>query len=365
MKVDISVVGRITEQCNFNCLYCYMDQKKNQYMDLTTVENIIRKFQDYNDEIAHFTWIGGEPLLMPDKFFEHIIHYSKASNPKNLEVSHFIQTNGYFLDDKRINFLQNLGFKIGVSYDGSKELQDNLRPIKCGKGTYDKLQQNLTSANKSVGTITVITRLCYGKEREIYQNLKSLTKAASLNFYAPTGFGLGSEDRLLPTKDEAKEMMIRFYEMWRDDSNQKFQLNPFAEIVRSFFNGMNKICEYSTISCYRIIGIDVGGHVYTCSRSTHMPETFMGDVNHQNLNEILNSQPHEAILNRYLKLKEEGCKYFSICSGGCPIEALSHKKDFMDKTYYCCDVKGELFKRIGEDLNNDKTRRSLESRLFI
>lgn len=365
MKLDISIVSRISEQCNFDCSYCYMQEKKNQNMSLETIENIIKKLQNYNDLIAHFTWIGGEPLIRSDDLFSHIIEFSKSNNPKELKVSHSIQTNGFKLNLDRRKRLQDMGFKIGVSYDGSKELQNILRPNKGGKETYETLKSNLINADKTVGTITVITKHSYGKEREIYDELKSLTKSASLNFYSPTGFGLHNSDFLLPTKEEAKEMMIRFYEMWRNDQDTRFQLNPFTEIVKSFFTGINNICEYSAVSCYRIVGVDAGGHVFTCSRSTHIPETFMGDINHQNIEEILNSDPHERILDRYLKLKENGCKYFSICGGGCPVEAISYKKDFMDKTYYCCEVKGGLFKKVEEDLTKNEIREFFKSKLGI
>ena len=160
-------------------------------------------------------------------------------------------------------------------------------------------------------------------------------------------------------------MLIRFYELWRNDSDLKFQLNPFAGIVKSFFTGRNNICEYSAISCYRILGIDSKGDVYVCSRSTHIPETFMGNINNQGLDELLESEPHKAILDRYLRLKESGCKYFSICSGGCPIEALSYKGDFMENSYYCCETKRGLYELIEEDLKDDNTRRRLETKLSL
>ncbi len=336
-------------------------------MKLETVENIIRKFQQYNDKIAHFTWIGGEPLLMPDSFWEYIAQFSNGNNPKGLSISHSIQTNGSRLNDERKILLQSLGFKIGVSYDGDIILQNQLRVNRrrnLTTVTTDNLIKILESSNKTIGIISVVTKLSYGKELIIYNGLKEKTKAANLNFFSPIGEGKENIEHLLPNRQEAKEMMILFYKLWRDDTAH-FQLNPFADIVRSFYTGRNRSCEYSTISCYRIVGIDAEGKVYTCSRSTHLPKTFMGNINNERLEDILQSEPHRLILERYSILKKEGCKYLSICSGGCPVEALEHKGNFVEKSYYCCDVKGALFDKITEDLKNETIRKNFESRLSI
>ncbi len=362
MKLDISMVTRVTEQCNKGCAYCSMQEKRNEYIRLETVENIITKVQNYNSVIAHFTWIGGEPLLMPDDFFYHITEFSNKNNPNNLQVSHSIQTNGLKLDSQRREFLQGIGFKIGISYDGTPALQSQLRRNRGRLPVVGSELRNLTNANKKVGTISVITKLSYGQEEKIYQELKKVSKTASLNLFAPIGEGRKCQTGLLPTKEQAKEMMIKFYELWRDD-NDKFQLHPFIEIVKSFFTGRSNICEYSAISCYRILGINSQGDVYTCSRSIDIPETSMGNINRDQLEDILKSPSRQLILDRYFGLQNEGCKYFSICSGGCPIEASS-TNGFMGKSYYCCEVKGGLFGKIEEDLNDDAIRKSLEARLF-
>lgn len=361
--MDISVVTRVTEQCNLDCSYCYMAEKVNKKITKETLQNLFQKVHSYNERFAHYTWIGGEPLLVHDDFFEWIMSYSNEYNPKKLEISHSIQTNGYLLSAKRRETLTNMGFKIGVSYDGTTE-QEILRPLLSGKSSHKRVLDNIKQGNGKLGIINVITKKTVGNEERLYSDLKELTKSAALNFYAPTGKGLETLDELLPSKKQAGDMMIKFYELWRDDEEDTFYLKPFSDIVRSFFTGFNRVCEFSTIACYQIIGLDTEGKIYTCTRATHMPEAYLGDINKEGLEIILSKDPRIAILDRYFMLKDS-CEYFRICGGGCPVEAVSYKNNFLEKAYYCCESRGALFKKIEEDLKNDIIHTRLKAKVRI
>ena len=358
MELDVSLVTRVTEKCNAKCTYCYMSEKQDKDLESDSAEKLIAAFLGYNKKYAHFTWIGGEPLIRPDSFFKELVEFSKKHNKKDLDVSHSIQTNGIGLTPERREYLKSLGFKIGVSYDGTLAIQNELRQTKNGKFIGLRVLENLQSSKKTLPTISVITRLSLGKEKEIYSGLKEITSAASLNFYAPTGEGLLQKDRLLPSKEEASSLMTSFYTLWRDDDSL-FLLYPYKNMARSFFTGMSRACEFSAISCFQIVGADTEGNIYTCSRSAHIPETRLGNIHKESIEEILENGARGRILDRYLHLKSEGCKWFTLCCGGCPVEALSHTGNFMNKTYYCCEAKGAVFAAIEKDLNDEKFRNRL------
>lgn len=357
---DVSLVSRVTENCNLACKYCYMDEKNVKTMSPETARALIRGFVDHNQDFAHFTWIGGEPLTRPDSFYEGIIEESKrlGAEKPSIQISHSIQTNGLALSSERAKHLKGLGYKIGVSYDGSSKLQNELRPTKNDKPVAQIIERNLREVPKQYGLISVITRKSLDHEEEIYNNLKGLTRVARLNFYAPSGEGLTRKDDLLPSKEEALQMFSRFYHLWRDDSSG-FVLEPFQDMAQALATGMPKTCEFSAIRCYQIVGSNTEGDIFTCSRSTHDPKTRLGNIFENPLEEILKSHPRTAILQRHLKLRGEkkDCKYFEICSGGCPVEASSHTKDMKNSTYYCCEVKGGLYSQIEQDWKDGKLER--------
>tara|TARA_Y100000310_G_scaffold342908_1_gene448190 strand:+ start:4903 stop:5994 length:1092 start_codon:yes stop_codon:yes gene_type:complete len=360
-KLDFSLVSRITERCDLKCKYCYLDSKQNKDMSIDIAEELIKQFLQTNDNFAHFTWVGGEPLLKDDSFFEQIIEVSKRHNPKQIPISHSIQTNGLSLSSERLKRLKNMGFKIGVSYDGCSDIQEIQR---TNKKNSNRILKNIQDANKEVGIITVLTKHSVNKVEEIYEFLRENTTFARVNFYAPTGMGLEHEEDLLPSKEEAKKMLLGFYELWKNDDSS-LELKPHKEIVRSFFTGFPINCEYSAVSCYRIFGADTSGDIYTCSRALHIPEMRLGNIQ-EGLKNIIGLDRHQQVLKRYLELKQKTTdQWFFLSSGGCLIEAYSHTGDFMNSTYYCGEVRNALFDKINEDLKNEQTRNRLEKKVGL
>ena len=360
-KLDFSLVSRVTERCNLKCKYCYLDSKQNKDMSIDVAEELITQFLQTNDNFAHFTWVGGEPLLREDSFFEQIIEISKKQNHKQIPISHSIQTNGLFLTFERFKKLKKMGFKIGVSYDGCPDIQEMQR---TNKKNGDIILRNIKDANKKVGIIAVLTKNSINKVEEIYGFLRENTTFARINFYAPTGKGLENEENLLPSKNEAKKMLLDFYELWKND-NSDLELKPHKEIVRSFFTGFPVNCEYSAVSCYRIFGANTSGDIYNCSRALHLPEMKLGNIK-EGLKNIIGSYKHQQVLRRYLELKQKtNNPWFFLSSGGCPVEAYSHTGDFMNPTYYCGEIRNTLFDKINEDLKNEQTRNRLERKVGL
>ncbi len=330
-------------------------------MSLETAEQLISRIHDYNDNFAHFAWVGGEPLLMPDDFYRQIIELSRKINKKKLDISHSIQTNGILFTEERKQRLAEMGYRMGGSFDGCLDVQSAQR-VSAGDGNKSALiMRNFDTGKRDIGLIAVLTNKLIGREEEVYENLKRMSTTARINFFVPSGSGLDAKD-LLPSVEDAKNSFLKFYNLWKnDDSN--FNLNPFASVVRGFFTGWVKTCDYSAYSCVRLLAVDPDGGVFLCSRSTHLPETRLGSIIDTPLEEMIGNNVHQKIINRYFALKEGDCKdcnWLSVCSGGCPIEAYSFGGDFNKKTYYC-EAKKSLFERISEDFNDDGTiKRFLE-----
>ena len=96
----------ITNQCNLNCRYCYIN-KNNIDMDFVVAKEIIDKLivslkeNNFNNIVLSFS--GGEPLLKID-LIEKIINYCNGFN--NIYFSYRILTNGILIDDKVIKLIK-------------------------------------------------------------------------------------------------------------------------------------------------------------------------------------------------------------------------------------------------------------------
>jgi uncharacterized protein len=139
----------ITENCNFRCTYCtasgrYINEGKHNdaHMPLPIALKSIDYFFDHaNRDYCYISFYGGEPLLKKDLVYE-CMQYARRINPN---VSFNLQTNGYLLDSHFFNILRKFDSIISISLDGPKEIHDNGRLTASGKGTYDKIMENIES----------------------------------------------------------------------------------------------------------------------------------------------------------------------------------------------------------------------------
>lgn len=186
--------------CNFRCLYCY-EQFENVPMSQQTMDNIVKfteeKLKNGNYKILRASWFGGEPLLgyktilyLSDKFQELAIQY-------DVEFIADMTTNGYLLDKRKFQVLVEKCkcTTYQITIDGTKESHDQQRVMKNGKGTFERIYNNLLEAKASLLDFVIILRFNISK----------------VNFNQVQGF---MDLEGIPFKTDA-----RFYFMYRNVEN--------------------------------------------------------------------------------------------------------------------------------------------------
>jgi uncharacterized protein len=135
-----------TLYCNFSCRYCFEKgaQQKRMNEDITSrVLKLVDK-QSHCHLRTNLSWFGGEPLLEKD--------YIATIHPKirsivlssGCEFTSNITTNGYLLDKDTAELFRELDIKfVQVTIDGNEEVHDKNRITKNGKGTFNRIVENL------------------------------------------------------------------------------------------------------------------------------------------------------------------------------------------------------------------------------
>jgi uncharacterized protein len=120
MRPFISVIIKPTLECNINCRHCYHtpDERSPEKMRIEVLDRLFRMLSaEY--ESVWFVWHGGEPLLMPFRFYKEAFDLQERYFGKNSRrTGNTIQTNGTMLDRKFINFCREKMINIGVSFEG-------------------------------------------------------------------------------------------------------------------------------------------------------------------------------------------------------------------------------------------------------
>ncbi len=143
----------LTEECNFNCSYCYYRKTKNDTLSLNQIKKGFTVFFDQlvdKKRIIHITIMGGEPFLFKEKLIQTVDFIRKEAEKRELNIMMDVFTNGSLLDSKTIDLLIDKEVEIYVSLDGIKEANDKQRKLKANpsKSTFNMISSNLDKLRK-------------------------------------------------------------------------------------------------------------------------------------------------------------------------------------------------------------------------
>ncbi|PKM79403.1 MAG: hypothetical protein CVU88_05990 [Firmicutes bacterium HGW-Firmicutes-13] len=141
----------IAHDCNMSCRYCFagkgtfgglrsMMTKEAAFKGIDFL--IQNSGQRKNCEIDFF---GGEPLLNFTIIRETVDYARKEGRKKGKEFKFTLTTNGLLLDEEVMDFVNQEKFSIVLSLDGRREVNDLVRILKDGRGSYDLLADRYIS----------------------------------------------------------------------------------------------------------------------------------------------------------------------------------------------------------------------------
>lgn len=151
-----------TEQCNFRCSYCYEDFKIGKMADsiVFAIKSLIS--QRMNDlRSFQLSWFGGEPLLAKDIILNISNH---AKNECEKHGVNFLKgdviTNGYTLSLTVLKEMISLNQShFQISLDGFDVVHDTTRKLISGRGTFEKIWNNIIALHHSNENFSVVLNL--------------------------------------------------------------------------------------------------------------------------------------------------------------------------------------------------------------
>jgi uncharacterized protein len=149
--LGLTIAPTIT--CNFGCSYCFQSHS-NTRMDDARIEDLLT-FVEARLEAGtslNVTWFGGEPLGAFDVIEKLAPRLHALAMERDCTFGHSIITNGYLLTEPRAAFLASIpGFgDAQVTLDGARKYHDVRRPTLAGKGTFDRILDNLVAAARHI-----------------------------------------------------------------------------------------------------------------------------------------------------------------------------------------------------------------------
>jgi uncharacterized protein len=294
----------LTNDCNMNCRYCYVNHKNVQRMSLETARKSVDMASKNAMGSTGIIFFGGEPLLCKDLIYE-TVEYCKWKERNSSSMFHYkITTNGLLLDEEFMDFSARENIFIALSHDGVREAQDINRVTLSGEGTFAMLSDkiNMLLSRRPYAPVMMVVNpntaeffsdsVIYLYERGFRYIICSLNYAANWT----------EEDmRVLQGQ---YEKLSEFY-FKRTVAEDKFYLSPFEVKISSHINGdsyCNERCELGK----KQISVAPDGALFPCVQ-------FVGD-NSYSIGHVDNGidESRQSVIYNLNEEEKESCRECAI-----------------------------------------------------
>lgn len=138
----------ISHDCNLRCKYCFASTGDfgvgRKLMDFETAKRAIDFLIEKSEgrQYLEVDFFGGEPTMNWD-VVKKTVEYARSREKEADKVFRFTTTtNGMFLTDDMIDFINKEMYNVVLSIDGRKEVNDRVRVRVDGSGCYDQITKN-------------------------------------------------------------------------------------------------------------------------------------------------------------------------------------------------------------------------------
>lgn len=344
-----TLIFKPTEACNSRCIYCDVVKKKTRgpkRMTFETLELLFRRVNEFllerPQEDMKIIWHGGEPLLLGPRYFERALHYQEKHCSETFErIEHSIQSNLTLLSREFLEPLRKLGItSIGTSYDPI----DNIRGL--GKNR-DSLAYNqkfieaiglLEEEGFNWGVIYVVTKQSLAQPLEIFNFLTNLSPMRGLMINPVLIYGCGL-DHLKISPAEYAEFLRTIFPVWWQRRQDFGHIEPFSSVVQNLVEERKSlICAESGACAYSHVDVLPDGRASHCGRSADWGLLDYGSIQEKSFSQIFADPQRESLLQRNTVLPEtecQGCRFWDICHGGCPLDGWHAGGSFLHKSDWC------------------------------
>ena len=338
----------IAHDCNLACKYCFAEEGeyhgKRELMSFETG----KKALDYlvqnsgNRVNLEVDFFGGEPLMNWD-VVKQLVQYGRSIEEANNKKFRFtLTTNGVLLNDEVQDFLNKEMGNVVISLDGRKEVNDNMRPFRNGKGSYDLIVPKFKKLAESRDQNNYYIRGTFTRE--------NLDFSEDVKHFADLGFKqisiepvVGPEEDPYSIREQDLPQILEEYDkLAKEYIKRHKEGNGFT-----FFHFMIDLsggpCVYKRLSgCgsgTEYLAVTPWGDLYPCHQFVGDKEFLMGNVDEGITKPEIGKEFGDC--NVYSKQKCKDCfaKYY--CSGGCAANA--YKQNGSINTTY--DIGCEMEKK--------------------
>lgn len=346
-----TIIFKETEACNANCIYCnVIRRKKPLTISKELLEVVLLKVHDYltsfPNERMTIIWHGGEPCIVGSQFYKNVLDFLRKNCHSTFDRMDFsVQSNLTLINQELIDVFKEMGIDmIGTSfepYSGIRGLgpnrDSNLYNEKFFKGI-ELLERN----NMYWGFIYVVTKQVLDKPFEVFNLLQNFSCCRGFNIHYVYSINHEDPNNVLITPTEFADFLGTLCPEWWLKRNVLTRVDPFESYYEKY-TGTNKGLVCTDANCaYSHLYIGPSGELSHCGRSSEWDLFKAGNIKDLSIEEAFNLPYRKTIKERdnvLLNGECNGCEYFHICHGGCPLDGWNVNGDVLSQSEWCLSTK--------------------------
>ncbi len=329
----------VTEVCNLDCPYCYVQKRPDtmsEEVGRAAVDRLVEMADRYGYARLKLKYAGGEPTLNFPLIQRMHARALERTAEAGLALEEVVLSNGVGVADAVLDFIAAASMRLMISLDGGPDSHDLVRARRDGRSTYaavvDTVERAMARGLRPNISITLAApnleganeAVAFALERELPFNL---------NFYRECALP-GPErvpvegrptSRLLPDPARLAAAMLDIFGLISRHPTYPWPLTGIVDRAR--FDAPH---SYPCSAGRDYLVVDAGGRVSACQMLLDAPWSNLSD-----------EDPMATIRRRGERIFSpaeaspvcRACAWRSACSGGCPLMRNTRQHDDYCQVY--------------------------------
>lgn len=341
-------VFMVTQGCNLACRYCYGGESgtfgRSGRMSEETAELCLRCFLSIagRSRLQKVVFLGGEPL-MNLRAVRRVVELWEEWRPQypDRELYFSTTTNGTLLTKETVRFLKDKQIGVTVSIDGPRETHDANRPLRGGRGSWDRVMAGIGLLREQEVPFSVRATLTRQTDmRELHRffadndfRIEYLIPVDFPRLERQADYQLDLEDfrRLTGLQQELMREGLRDVETGDVGSFRARQLSMAFHGLRAYRSSFPFKCGAG----WWIFAFDIDGRIYPCQRFVGHDAHLLGDAGRG-----IDMERVTAMYRRFLEASEgcDSCWAVHLCRRRCFFQKAKEDGTFEPIPEAVCDV---------------------------
>lgn len=335
-RPTISVWLHITNACNLDCTYCYIDKSAGRMtpeMAQATVDKLLDSARTRGADLM-LKFAGGEPIAAFSMIRRTVKYAQSKAGDTTLRLG--LITNGMLITPTVASYLAGQRFGVAVSLDGTKEVNDLTRIDRAGRGSYDRIIAGIEALRAAGIEPTIMNTVNHKNFRSLPTFVSDMLDRELRFRLSLERDGVTTKPVLVSKQDPLCEKLDQVYDLMesRRPNAPLDAWHKFCDV--SFGKPRERVCGAGRN--YFAVGHD--GSLAECGLTLQDP--FIKAFGDSDIVELVRSRSR---LGDPSEVQQRTgcaqCDWRSSCAGGCPVMAMDVDGVVSKNSPYC-----QTYKRV-------------------